>query len=284
MGALSRWLSRFCYRHPKLSVPNLMRYIAVGNVFVFLMDLVSGNTFSAVISFVPAYIFRGQIWRLITFIFVPVSGSPIFFLLSLLLYYFLGTQLERTWGSTKFTVYYAMGVLLNVVVGLLLGLTAWRGFAVVNMYYVNMSLFFAFATLYPDTQFMVYFIIPVKVKWLAWLDAALFAAEVIRCLAAGEYLLSLVPVAAVVNYLLFFWDEIAVMLRLPRREGRRRGGPVDLKTARRKLKDQQGYLHKCAVCGLTDADDPNMEFRYCSRCNGYYCYCADHINSHVHIQ
>lgn len=283
MGALSRWLDRFCYRHPRFAVPNLMRYIAFGNIFVFLMDLISNGTFSAMISFVPAYIFRGEIWRLVTFIFVPVAGNPILFVLSVLLYYFLGTQLERAWGSTKFTVYYAVGVLLNIAVGLLLGLSVWRGLAVVNMYYVNMSLFFAFATLYPDMQFMVYFIIPVKAKWLAWLDAALFAVNVITYLWTGQYLLALVPMAALFNYLLFFWEEVRGFLRLPGRPQRGGNDPIDLRKARRKVK-QQGYLHKCAVCGLTDADAPDMEFRYCSRCNGYYCYCADHINSHVHIQ
>ena len=128
---------------------------------------------------------------------------------------------------------------------------------------------------------MVFFFIPVKAKWLAWLDAAMFAVDVILYVSAGQYLLALVPVAATLNYLLFFWDEVRAFLRLPQRTRRER--PVDLRKARRKV-EKQGYLHKCAVCGLTDADDPNMEFRYCSRCNGYYCYCADHINSHVHIQ
>ena len=209
-------LRRFLYKHPNFGVPNLMLYIAAGNVLVFLLDLFSSGSFSPMISFIPAMIFRGQVWRLLTFVFVPVASSPLFFVLSVVLYYFLGAQLERAWGSGRFTVYYGLGVLFNVVLGLALGLTAWRDYPVVNMYYVNMSLFFAFATLYPDAQFMVFFIIPVKAKWLAWLDAALFLYEVIRLIAAGAYLLALVPVAAVANYLIFFWDEIAGLLRLPR--------------------------------------------------------------------
>ena len=285
MGTLSRWLSRFCYNHPNFSIPGLMKYIAIGNVAVWLLNLVSNGTFVYLLTFIPERIFRGEVWRLITFVFVPMDFSPLYFVLSVLLCYFLGTQLEQVWGSTRFTVYYATGVLLNIIVGLLMYLSPMlRGYGVVNMYYVNMSLFFAFATLYPEAQFLLFYIIPVKAKWLAWFDAALFAFDIFSRIGAKQYLLALVPVVAIFNYFLFFWDDL---MEAGKFKAKHRSAAahrtIDLKTARKQM-EKQGYLHKCAVCGVTDNDNPNMEFRYCSKCSGYYCYCAEHINSHIHVQ
>ena len=288
MKQISRWLERFCYEHPRFGIPNLMRYIAIGNAVVFLLDLFSDNMFSAIIGSYPSQILRGQVWRLVSFVFIPVNSSILFFVLSVLFYYFLGSALEQRWGTAKFSVFYFSGVLLNILAGFLLyfamGQPAWVQTA--SMYYVNMSMFFAFATLYPDMQFMIYFIIPVKAKWLAWLDAAFFAISILRSLLGGSPLMALLPIVGILNYFLFFWEDLYQLLGGTRRRASRpfQGKVVDFQKASRRIRHQQGYLHKCAVCGITDADDPNMEFRYCSKCNGYYCYCMNHINSHVHIR
>ncbi len=288
MRALQEWLERFCFRHPRLGIPGLMRYIVIGNVIVFLLDLFSiGGTYAAssLLSFNTHYILHGQIWRIITFVFVPyVSGrsmsSFFFFAIMLYFYYFIGTTLEREWGSPKFTVFYAFGVILNILVGFLVGGA--------TMNYVNLSMFFAFATLFPDMQVLFFFIIPMKIKWLAWLDAAFFVYEILRLLFTGHPLLALLPVVAILNYLLFFASDIGGTLsywtgRAKSGAGRRKG-PKVVNFHGAKTQAREGYLHKCAVCGRTDVSDPGMEFRYCSRCNGYYCYCSDHINSHIHIQ
>ena len=285
MGALSRWLSRFCYKHPNFSIPGLMKYIAAGNVIVYLLTLLSNGTFAQLVTFVPQRIFQGEVWRLISFVFVPMSFEPVYFILSVMLYYFLGSQLEQAWGSTRFTVYYVFGVVLTALTGLLLFLSpALRGYGVVNMHYVNMSLLLAFSTLYPEAQFLVLYIIPVKAKWLAWFDAALIIFDVFTCLGQRQFLLALVPVVALFNYLAFFWGDL---METGKFRAKHRSAAahrtIDLKTARKQM-EKQGYLHKCAVCGITDTDHPNTEFRYCSKCNGYYCYCAEHINSHVHVQ
>ena len=165
------------------------------------------------------------------------------------------------------------------------------------MHYINLSMFFAFATLYPDLQFLLFFIIPVKAKWLAWFDAAWFALSVLRYLFQGHLLLALIPVVAIFNYLLFFATDISDQVSYWRtRAAQKRkqqqyrqayqnpGGPKVVNFHDAKTQTKPNYLHKCAVCGKTDRTDPQMEFRYCSRCNGYYCYCADHINNHIHIQ
>ena len=282
MRAMQQWLDRFCYKHPRLSIPGLMRYIVIGNVLVFLLDLFSTGGYpiaTSLLSFSSDAILQGQIWRIITFVFVPATSRNIFlFAITLYFYYFIGNALEREWGSNKFTIFYFFGILLNILVGFLVG-TA-------SMYYVNMSMFFAFATLYPNLQFLLFFIIPVKAKWLAWAELALSAYDMCKFARYGLWAWALMPVVAVVNYLLFFWDDAMAMLGRSRERMAYRTShqTIQFKKAQKDIQQRKGYLHKCAVCGITDADDPNMEFRYCSKCNGYYCYCMKHINDHVHVQ
>ncbi len=293
MRAMQQWLDRFCRKHPRLTLPGLMRYIVIGNVLVYLLDFFGTNGYpiaSSLLGFSADAIAHGQIWRIVTFIFVPLSGqNPIVFALSLYLYYFIGNALEREWGSNKFTIFDLFGVVLNILVGFLVGGA--------SMHYINLSMFFAFATLYPDLQFLLFFIIPVKAKWLAWFDAAWFALSVLRYLFQGHLLLALIPVVAIFNYLLFFATDISDQVSYWRtRAAQKRkqqqyrqayqnpGGPKVVNFHDAKTQTKPNYLHKCAVCGKTDRTDPQMEFRYCSRCNGYYCYCADHINNHIHIQ
>ena len=278
MRPVDSWLDRFAYKHPRLGIPRLMLYIVIGNLIVFLFDLFSNGTFSLMLAFSRYLILRGQVWRLITFVFVPAySGYMLLFPLFLYFYYFIGSVLEREWGTTKFTLFYAMGVLFNIAVGFLAGGT--------NMHYVNLSMFFAFATLYPEMQFLVFFIIPVKVKWLAWLDAALFAVDILLMALEGEYFLMLLPVVAILNYFLFFYSPIKEMLGRNRRRAQhqRSQAAINFRAAQKKAKETKGYLHKCTVCGRTDTDNPSLEFRYCSKCEGYHCYCMDHINDHVHV-
>ena len=126
----------FLLQTPRLGIPGLMRYIVIGNVLVYLLNLFSTNGYpvaSALLSFDTSAILQGQVWRIITFIFVPTGSSNIFFfVLTLYFYYFIGSALEREWGSNKFTVFYFFGVILNIILGFFVG-TA-------SMYYVNMSM------------------------------------------------------------------------------------------------------------------------------------------------
>lgn len=281
MRAIQNWLDRFCYKHPRLAIPNLMLYIVIGTAIVFLLDQFSMGqvlTASNFFSFSRNAIFIGQIWRIVTFIFVPTATSIIFFAISLYFYYFVGSTLEREWGSAKFTIYYFFGVLLNILLGFLIGYT--------NIIYVNMSLFFAFATLFPDMQVLLFFIIPVKIKWLAWLDAVFFLIRIVQFMLGGTPLLALIPLVAILNYLLFFSGDLSDFIRRTTHKTAHRANrkTVDFHSASQHVKEKNGYLHKCAVCGRTDVTNPELEFRYCSKCNGYYCYCSDHINSHVHIE
>ena len=285
MRSFDSWLDRFCYKHPRLGIPNLMMYIVIGNLAVYMLDMFSNNYLSYMLAFIPAGIFRGQIWRLVTFIFVPSTGYGVVGLaLFLYMYYMIGNMLEREWGTVKFTLYYVIGVAANIVVGLVL--TFLYGpeypFAVVDITYLNMSLFLAFAALYPDLRFLLFFIIPVKAKWLAWIDLAFFALSILSSLVRLYWAGVILPIVALLNFLLFFSSSAAHIFGRFRYQHSRQA--INFKKAARDVRKDKGYLHKCAVCGITDADDPNMEFRYCSKCNGYYCYCMNHINNHVHVQ
>ena len=284
LSAIQRWLDRFCYKHPRFGIPNLMLVIVVGSALVWLLDQFSyGVSLSGLLAFSPYYILHGQIWRLITFVFVPMDNRLFFLVISLYFYYMIGSVLEREWGTAKFNVFYGLGVVLNIVVGFVLYAVSASAYpasllgylVTADMTYVNMSLFFAFATLYPDMRVLLFFIIPIKIKWLAWIDAALFAWSILSSLfgvfTAGLAALPgvVLPLVAILNYFIFFWDNFLQLF-----------GRVKY----RKAQQQKGYIHKCAVCGKTDTDYPNEEFRYCSKCNGYYCYCSEHIHNHVHIE
>ena len=289
MRAISNWLDRFCYKHPRLGIPDLMKYIILANAAVFALDLFTNSLVSNLLFFHYDSILHGQVWRLVTFVLVPsVSGigasgaslfsSVFFFAMTSFFYYWIGTTLERQMGTTRFTVFYALGIVLNMVFGLVTH-------ASVNMYYINMSMFFSFATLFPDTKVLLYFIIPLKIKWLAWLDAAFFAYDMFFYFSAGHPLFALMPLVAILNYFLFFGGSLlgAAKYKKDSFQHRHSQQTVNFKKAQKEIRQQKGYLHKCTVCGVTDTDKPDMEFRYCSRCNGYHCYCMDHINNHSHV-
>lgn len=302
MQKLSNAIDRFCYKHSNLGVPGLMRYIVLVNVFVFLMDMFSNSKFSNMLSFIPYYIFsEGHVWRLFTFVAVPETGfsnslSIFWFAISCFCSYFIGSALEQRWGSTRFTFFYGLGIVLNLVGGLLVSALVYANLVspqyafipAASMYYVNLSLFFSIASLYPNLQFYFMFIIPVKAKWLAWFSGAMFAFGVFYELFFGLWVMALVPVLAIFNYFLFFWSEISQFLFKSKHRMKHRPRPgkpvVNLKTAQKEVQEKKGYLHKCTVCGITDASHPEMDFRYCSKCEGYYCYCMDHINNHEHIK
>ena len=177
-------------------------------------------------------------------------------------------------------MFYGLGVVLNIVVGFVLYAVSASAYpagllgylVTADMTYVNMSLFFAFATLYPDMRVLLFFIIPIKIKWLAWIDVALFAWSILSSLfgvfTAGLAALPgvVLPLVAILNYFIFFWDNFLQLFgRVKYRTSRQ---TVNFKQATKKAQQQKGYIHKCAVCGKTDTDYPNEEFRYCSKCNG----------------
>ena len=268
-------IDKFCSRHPRFGVPNLAMYIAIAQVAVGILCLLPAlQLLPLLLDFRRTAILHGEVWRLVTFILIPSGvGNPFYTLLGCYVLFWTGQMLEREWGTAKFSLFYLGGVLLSIVGGLLLG-TA-------EIYYIHLSFFLVIATMYSEMQVLFMFVLPIKMKWLAILDVALILLEAVQH-GPGVILLAL---PSFVNYFIFTWPFWSVKLGF----ARRRADPQVInfkkaqKQAQKRAQETGGYLHKCAVCGITDQDDPSMEFRYCSKCDGYYCYCANHINNHIHI-
>ena len=279
MKKLMDKIDRFCYTHPNFGIPKLMMYVVIGNVLVFFLSgMDTTGLLKSMMMFSPEMIFKhGQVWRLITFVFVPES-SGLWLVLWLYFYYFVGNALEDHWGTAKFSVFYFSGMLFTILYGTIVWLTTGISYSL-TIHYVNLSMFFAFATLYPDLQVLFMFIIPVKVKWLAILDAVLFAAGIM----GSAFPLNLLPLVALMNYVLFFGDWLFGYFGKEKRSQRK--ATASFKNEQRRIHQEmksKPYTRKCEVCGRTDTAYPDLEFRFCSRCEGYHCYCMDHINDHVH--
>lgn len=286
MKNFRRDFERFCYRNQNKGIPNLMLYLAIGTAIVYVFGLIdpSGLLYS-VLRFDRSAILHGEVWRLLTYIIVPTDDNILFLAISLYFYYYIGRMIESFWGPFRFNLFYFTGVLMMDLGAILLGMNA-------SVSWLNLSLLLAFATLFPENRVLLMYIIPIKMKYLAWF----YFAVVIYNVLIYPFPYNLYPLAALLNYFLFFGAEILhVLPDFMRPQGRRKKGFGEFGHGRQKpnrnwaknyrtASGQPAYRHKCTVCGRTDVSNPELEFRYCSRCNGYYCYCIDHINNHAHIQ
>ena len=178
-------------------ISNLMKYIVAGMATVFVLDRVfSTFSFSSMVSLDMAAIMHGQVWRLITFVFIPPASGVLFIVFALYFYYLIGTTLENSWGSFAFNVYYFIGVL-----GCIIG-AAITGYGTNT--FLNLSLFFAFAAMYPEFQVLLFFIIPIKLKWLAYLDAAIYLYYFIM----GSWSIRIQILFSLANFFLFFGKQL----------------------------------------------------------------------------
>ena len=279
MKKLNKRIDMFCYKHPRFGVPNLMLYIVIISLAVWLLSIMDpSKTLMSFFVFSPERILKGEVWRLVSFIFVPQSLS-FWELLFFYFYYWIGNVLEKEWGTPRFNIFLISGVLLTAVYGFIIYFITKQSIAVTT-YFIYLSMFFSFATLFPDVQVLFMFIIPIKVKWLAYLDAAFFLLSMLT----QSFPFNLLPLVAVLNYLVFFGDDLFSSLRS--NKARYNKTTVNFNREKQKIEYEQknaSYTKKCAVCGRTDTDYPDLEFRYCSRCAGYHCFCQDHINNHIHF-
>ena len=293
MSNLRRKFERFCFQNRDKGIPNLMLYVSVGTAVVYLMTLMTRDaTLYNILYFDRELILQGQVWRLITYPLTTYRHNILLQLISLLCYYSLGRAMENRWGTFKFNLFYFTGIVMMDIYAMVFGCVA-------DVYYLNMSLFLGYATMYPDSHFLLFYIIPVK----AWIFALLDLLIVISGLFSYPFPYNLFPVIALANYFLFFGKEVLNVIPLSWRANARRlfrkgkpktspgsvkqpkviqfnAGSYEASTATPKAP----YTHRCTVCGRTDISHPELEFRYCSRCKGYHCYCEDHISNHNHIQ
>jgi len=260
-----------------------MLVIVLISAAVFLLG--SGGLFDLnLLIFHPILIMRGQLWRLVTWLFLPLSGNIFFAAIALYFYYFIGNTLEREWGMAKFTIYYLFGVLLHLIYGFVVWF-AFNGVAALDPRYLNLSMLFAFAVLFPDFVIRLFLIIPIKIKWLAIFNGAYFVVMLVGGIVAGNMILAFLPLVALLNFFIICGYDLLSYIR----PLKIRTSPqiVNFKKASKRAKrdlSEKPYRHKCAVCGNTDVDHPGLEFRYCSQCNGYHCFCIEHINNHIHFE
>ena len=288
MKNLRRRFELFCYNNRSKGIPNLMLYIALGSAVVYLMSEISGNYFLySLLYFDRSLILQGQIWRLITYPLTYRIDSLLLMMVSLLCYYSIGRAMENIWGTLRFNLFYFTGVVMMDVYCMLFGGTA-------SVTYLNLSLFLSYATLYPDSQFLLFFIIPVRARLFALFDLAI----VVLDLFTQSFPYNFFSVISLANYFLFFGSDVLNVLPLSWRINARRlfkKQPVQQKKAKviqfdagsyeaTKAAPKAPYTHRCTICGRTDISNRELEFRYCSRCKGYYCYCEEHISNHSHIQ
>ena len=287
MSQLRKRFERFCYKHRDKGIPNLMLYIVLGCAVVNVLYMVDETgILYYILCFDRGAILQGQVWRLITYPLTFTGGNILLTAIGLLCYYSLGRAMENLWGTLRFNLFYFTGVVLMDIFCMIFG-------GMADVTYLNMSLFLAYATLYPDSQFLFLFIIPIKARIFALVDLAL----VLYNLLVYPFPYNLFPVIALANYFLFFGKDVLNVIpvswrantrRLFRKKPHKKTGTIPFPTAgsyqASTAKPTAPYTHRCTVCGRTDVSNPDLEFRYCSRCSGYHCYCQDHINDHTHIQ
>ena len=298
MNNLRRRFERFCFQNRNKGISNLMLYVALGSGLVYLIGMITNNNaLYYALCFDRDLILQGQLWRLITYIFTYGYGDPQFILVAigLLCYYSIGGAMENIWGTLRFNLFYLCGIVLQDVFCLLFG-----GWATVDN--LNLSLFLSYATLFPNASFLLFFIIPIKAWILGVFYIGIMAYQVITNTVFGFFPYSLYPLVALLNYFLFFGKDFinvfpvswrinaSRLFRKKRKYAPQKDQPKVIpftKTGSYQAdvaKPEAPYTHKCTVCGRTDVSNPELEFRYCSRCNGYFCYCEDHISNHTHVE
>lgn len=301
---MSDLMNKWERKYGKFAIKNLTLYMIIMYIAGFVMELVAGDFLYKYLTLDIYKILHGEVWRLVSWLFMPPGQLGIFTIFMLLLYYWLGNTLERQWGAFRYNLFIFSGIFFTIlgafVVYLILilkvgkvegadalvsqlSLYAAMGY---NTYFINTSIFLAFASIFPDVRLYLYFIIPVKIKWLAAIDIALLVYLFIR----GTLVSRVNIIASILNVVIYI---------LISRKGLSSGGAFRahnqkqsnyakmFKKATQSNENKQGtpiHKHKCFICGRTELTNPELEFRFCSKCKGAYEYCNDHLFTHVHKQ
>ncbi len=275
----------------RFAIQNLSLCLIICYGFGYAINFVNSD-FINFLSLNPYRILHGEIWRIVTWILVPPDSFDIFTLIMLYFYYSIGTSLERTWGTFYYNLYIFSGMLFTVLGCFLLYICMQTGIfgadylsaygndvyyivgRMFSTYYINMSIFLAFAATFPEAQVLLMFIIPIKVKWLGIIDGVLLAYSFVF----GGFVTKFVIGASLLSFVVFFLLTRNLNHLTPKQIHRRNVYKNQVRKATGITK------HKCAICGRTELDDPNLEFRFCSKCDGNYEYCQEHLFTHEHVR
>lgn len=277
---MKNWLDKMERRFGRYAIRNLTMYLLAGYAIGYLLSFTMPQLLTY-FTLEPALILKGQVWRLLSWVIIPPNDNIIFVIFMMLLYYSLGNTLESYWGAFRYNVYIFSGILFTVigafiVNGLIGGITGFG--SLYSTYYINMSIFLACASIMPDYQLLLYGIIPIKMKWLAVLDVVLLAVDAVQ----GGLIIRIVIIASLLNFIIFFFCNRNLRGHSPKQAARRK--KFQKQISRPQNQYAGGAKHRCAVCGRTELDNTTLEFRYCSKCNGNYEYCQDHLFTHEHVK
>ena len=245
-----------------IAVPNLTMFIIAGQLLMYLASL-NDNTLPDRAELVWDLVLAGEVWRLLTFFFIPFSQEPIFLIFAYLIFYMMGNALEAHWGVVRYNVFLWLGAVLTIAVAGIVRDQAFSG------RYLQGTVFLAFATFNPDFELRLFFVLPVKVKWLALIQVAGY----LLAMFGGSGSVTLMVLASVGNYLVFFGPGLVSRARNTARRAKWERQQIEIESAPR---------HTCTSCGVNSKVDPKMEFRYCSKCEGEHAYCMAHLRDHQH--
>ncbi|MBP3339337.1 MAG: hypothetical protein J6L69_08030 [Lachnospiraceae bacterium] len=289
-------------KYGKYAINNLTLYLMIAYAIGYVIYILNPNLY-AMLELNPALVMKGQVWRLFTWVCTNPQDMGIFLIFMFFFYYWIGTTLERHWGTFKYNLYMFSGYFFMTFGAILTYVITEAMGSPINMsvstYYINLASFLAFATLFSNVQVMLYMIIPLRIKWLAIVDCIFIGIELLQYVSiltkySNEefeiiYKLSGVDyksaawagifsiVMALLNFLIFFLAT----------RNYRKISPAEIKRKRefkKAVSPRMGITkHKCAICGRSEEDDPNLSFRFCSKCEGNYEYCQDHLFTHEHV-
>lgn len=285
---MNSWLGKMERKFGRYAIPNIMKYLIVLYAGGYFLYMINPMFYLNYLVLDWGAVLHGQIWRLLTFLMQPPSASIFMVALLLYIYYMIGMQLENALGTFRFNFYLLMGIVLHIVASLIVYLTTGMVISP-SVEYLNLSFFFVFAMLFPDAQFLLFFAIPIKGKWIALIDGFYFLWAIISpflpAYKGTGYGAMVAALASILNVLIFYLLSRSMHAYSPKEVKRRRDYQRKVQQAQKpEHVYENGARHKCAVCGRTELDDPNLEFRYCSKCNGNYEYCQDHLFTHTHVK
>ena len=262
---LERKLGRF-------AIPHLMIYLIALYVAGYFIISYNPLFYAEYLALDASKLLKGQVWRIITYLCYPPHYNLMLCLLYCYLYYIMGRFLEKIQGTFRFNVYIFTGILGQVIAAILIYLISGQVY-ILTPSYIYTTMFLAIAATFPNMQFYLYFVVLFKAKWLGLLYGVFIGYNLVR----GNWADRIAIILSFLNFILFF-----LIARRPvqqakqfqrRTEYRREAAPPPKGVPR----------HRCAVCGITDLDAPDMEFRFCTKCDGNLEYCMNHLYTHVHV-
>lgn len=303
------WLDKLERKFGRYAIPGLIKYVIGMYLIGLVLSFIAPGFYDKWLMLDIDKLLHGQIWRIVTFVIQPPPTSLLFLIFFILLYFSIGMTMEKIWGSFKFNLYIFGGIICNIIATVLVYIITKVAFGTgvsyqVPLDYIIDTLFLAYALSFPDVQFRLYFLIPIKAKYLAIVYGALLLYNVISPSFTGFYGVAggmyvtvpgglvaticalVVALLSLANFLVFFLSIPSVRRFAPKNASRRHAFEKGVRAGQEVYEDPNGRntfsMHKCCICGRTEKDDPNLEFRYCSKCSGSKEYCSDHLFTHEH--